>query len=155
MAVVERKKYETILVARAGSLLAAAGLAVTVVGTNTDLNDPLGVAIRDAGGTVDDISGVTDADIATITESTDQFIDTAELRVLESIEGNLDDVDMSAGSHTRRFSQLAAQVAKRIDRKQKQLEQKYGIGLQSLESGVIQLDIADHNDDLPSTESGS
>ncbi len=156
MAITERAKYETILVARTGKLMVAADLdGTTVNGTNTDLNDPLGAAIRDAGGAVSDISSVVDADIASITASVDQFIDTAELRVLESIEGNLDDVDTTAGTQSRRFSQLAAQVAKRIDRKEKQLEKKYGVGLQELEAGVILLDIADHNDELPTTESGS
>lgn len=155
MAVAVRLKYEVILIRRTGKLLVAADLdGTTVDGSNADLNDPLGVAIREVGGSVGDISSVDDDDLATVDSSdVDWFIDTAELRVLESIEGNLDDVDMTAGSQSRRFSQLATQVAKRIDRKKEQLEDKYGVGVPPLTPGVIKLDIADHNDDLPTTES--
>jgi len=155
MAVIERAKFEVILVARSGKLMVAADLdGTTVDGSNTDLNDPLGVAIREVGGSVGDISSVDDDDIATVDSTkTDQFIDTAELRILQSIEGNLDDVDTTAGSHSRRFSQLATQVEKKLQRLEKKLEDKYGVGVPVMTAGVILLDIADHNDDLPTTES--
>ena len=44
-----RANLEVILVKRCGALMTFAGLAVTVVGANDDLSDPLAAAMRASG----------------------------------------------------------------------------------------------------------
>src|SRR5690242_14586451 len=93
-----RANIETILVKRCGPLMTAAGMATTVLGSNADLNDPIGYAVRKAGGSVTSFVAVADADIAGVDElGYDQLLDLAELRTLETILGNLDDVDLRVG----------------------------------------------------------
>lgn len=122
-----RVQFETILINRCGKQLTAAGLdGTTVDGANADLNDPLGYAIRQAGGSVADLSSVADADLATFAASDyDKLFDFAEYRTLENISGNLDLVDITEGPHRESLSQLAAQIEKRLTRLGQKIESKY------------------------------
>jgi hypothetical protein len=144
---ITRANVEAFLVKRCGSLLTAAGMdGTTVSGSNADLNDPIGYAIRKCGGTVAALASVADSDLAGIDSADyDQLIDIAELRTLESIEGNLDDVDISVGSRRESLNQLAAQVAKKIDRKREQVERAYGVNVGVLEAGVVSLGFQEQN----------
>lgn len=144
---ITRANVETLLVKRCGSLMMAAGMdGTTVSGSNADLNDPLGYAVRKCGGTVATITSVADSDLSGIDSGDyDKLIDIAELRTLESIEGNLDDVDISVGSRREALNQLSAQVAKKIDRKREQVERAYGVGLGELEAGVVSLGFQEQN----------
>ena len=81
-----RANCEAILVARLKLLLEAAGLAVTVTGTNADLNDPICVALREMGESVADISDVADTDLDGVVETDfNELLDRVELRTLETI----------------------------------------------------------------------
>lgn len=135
-----RANVETILVKRLGPLMTAAGMATTVAGSNADLNDPIGYAIRQAGQTVDDLTAVDDTDVARIgSDDYDKLLDVAELRTLESIQTNLDDVDIETGPVSEKRDQLGLRVEKALTRKRAQVARDYGLGLGTLETGVIAL----------------
>jgi hypothetical protein len=143
-----RANVESILVKRCGKLLTAADLdGSTVDGTNADLNDPIGWAVRQCGGSVSSITAVADADLATVdADDYDQVLDLAELRTLETVQGNLDDVDITLGPRQESLSQLAKQVEQRLARLQKRVEQEYGYGASALGTGVITYEFAEHYD---------
>ena len=137
-----RANVETLLIRRCGKLLAAAGLdGTTITGANGDLNDPLGWAIRQCGGTVASIVAVADVDLASVAaDDYDQLFDLAELRALESILGNLDVVTQTVGGRSENLSDLAARVQTRLTEKRALVERQYGVGVGALQTGVIGLD---------------
>lgn len=144
-----RANVETILVRRCGSLLTAAGLdGTTLDGTNVDLNDPIGYALREMGYTVDDITAVADADVSSAANY-DKLLDLSELRTLENIQGNLDEVDITLGPRKEALGQLPTRLEKRIERLEAKVRKVYGIGVGTITAGVIKLDFAEHNEDLP------
>jgi len=143
-----RANAEAILVKRVGPLLTAADMAVTVVGTNDDLNDPIGRAIRDLGYTVTSVVSIVDADVAQVTESEyDQFLDLATLRTLESILGNYDDVDIRVGPRDEKLSQTVELIEDKIKRLRDALERDYGWGMAVPVARVVTTDFASHGDD--------
>lgn len=146
---ITRSEAERILVNRCGALMTAAGLdGITQDGANDDLNDTLGVALRTIGLSVGDISRVLDSDLSSVTDDDiDKFLDVAEFRLLQTIIGNLDDVDIEAGPFTAKYSQLARQLERRMSRLQDKLLVEYGIGGAILEIGVINMNFAMHGDD--------
>jgi len=148
-----RANMESMLVKRCGGLMTAAGLAVTVAGSNADLNDPIGYAIRKCGGTTASFVSVADGDIASIAEANyDKLLAIAELRTLYNIRGNYDDVDISIGSRSESFSQLMKQLEEHIARVESTLKLDFGIGIGSISAQVIQLDFAEHNETMADTE---
>lgn len=141
-----RANTEFLIVARTGPLLEAAGLAVTVAGSNADLNDPIGRAVRACGYTVTSLVLVADADVAQVTVSQyDEFLDVATLHTLEAILGSLDDVDITVGPRKEALSQLAAQAERKIKRLRDAMALAYGYGLAIPVAGVITQDIAEHD----------
>ena len=95
--------------------MTAAGMAITIVGTNADLNDPIGFGIRQAEGIVSDSISVTDTDVASVPSANlDSFLNWCEYRLLKSILGNYDLVDITAGPRGEKLNQLAERVEKRI-----------------------------------------
>jgi hypothetical protein len=130
-------------------MLTAAGLdGVTVDGTNQDLVDPIADALRRLGAAPADLSTVGDADLAGLDASRlPALLDLAELRALETVLGNLTAVDLRLGPRDEKFSQLPARLETRIARLQRKVESEHGIS--SVSSGVISLDFAEHNEDLP------
>jgi len=145
-----RAQVEQILIKRCGKQMVAADLnGTTYDGTNVDLNDPIGYAIRQCGGTVADVTTVTATDVAFISaDDHDKFLDIAELRLLENILGNLDDVDITVGPVSEKLSQLSESIAKRVTRLQAKIEKEHGIGGATMEAGMITLDFADHREAL-------
>lgn len=143
-----RANIEAIVIRRCGKLLTAAGLdGTTVSGANTDLNDPIGWAVRQCGSTVANLALVADGDLAGVSAETyDQLLDLAELRALQSISQNLSDVNMAAGPLRQDLGQLSDQVDKKIERKVAQIQRDYGLGLGTLEAGVIGLDFMQKNE---------
>lgn len=143
-----RATVETILVNRRGKMLTVVGLSTVVTGGNTDLNDSIAYAIRIMGGTVANPLQVLNAEIDTVValESLDAVLDVAELRLIKSIKGNLDVVDIVSGPFAEKLSQLASALDKDIDRLEADVEQ-YGIGGVSVEAGVVTLNISSHIDD--------
>jgi len=140
-----RANTEFLLEARLGPLMEAAGMVVTVVGSNADLNGPIGRAVRALGHSVASAVLVADADVAQVTDAeTDEFLDYGNLYTMSAILGNLDDVDIRVGPRSESLSQLADQVERKIIRLQKQMERDYGYGLAEVESGYIAQDFAEH-----------
>lgn len=137
-----RANVEVILIRRLGKLLTEAELdGDTNSGTNLDLNDPIGWAIRQCGGSVASVVNVSSSEVSAIGATDyDKFFDLAEYRALQNISGNLASVDIRVGSRQENFDQLAERVEARIARKKMQLQQDYGWGLGTLEAGVINLD---------------
>ena len=142
-----RANTEQILIRRCGKLLTAAGLdGTTVAGNNADLNDPLGWALRKSGYSVASVAAIADADLAAVSaDDTDKLLDLAELRALETILGNLDDVDITLGQRSESLSQLSAQVEKKLTRLQARVEKAYGVGIGTLQAGMITNLFAEHD----------
>ena len=145
-----RANIEAILVQRCGAYMAAAGMVVTIAGSNANLNDPIGYAIRMCDGTVTSFVSVADADVATVLAADyDKLLDIAELRTLDSVATNLDDVDITAGQRSEKFNQLALNLQAIMERKAAKIEKLYGIGSPLIGTGAIVLDFADHNETIP------
>lgn len=140
-----RANAEFITVSRLGPLLTAAGMAVTVIGSNADLNDPIGHAVRDLGHATASVVLITDADVAQVTTGdTNVFLYLAELHALEAIAGNLDDVTIRVGPLSEHLSDLVKQVERKIERLIKTLHALYGYGEKQVQVGYIRREIAEH-----------
>lgn len=133
-----RANIETILVSRCKKRMEFVGFAVTVSGNNTDLNDPIFTALQQMGITPANISNVADSDLTTVTDIT-KLCDLAEVRLLENILGNSDKVTLQAASGTEHFSDANDALEKLIARKQASIQNKYGVGVGSLQSGKVSL----------------
>lgn len=146
---VTRANVEAITTNRIGPLMTLAGLDASIVdGTNGDLNDSIGFAIRTLGYTVTDITDVADADLTGIaTTEIDDLLDLTEYRALETIIGNYDDVDLTVGPRSEKFSQTVAQVEKRLARLKDQLEDRGLLGIATIGTMVITHDFAEHDAD--------
>jgi hypothetical protein len=143
---VTRANLESILVQRCGGLMTFAGMAVTYAGANASLNDPIGYALRQAGYAVANPASVADSDISTLSsDDLDQVLDIAEFRTLENVSGNLDDVDITNGPESEKFSQISASLEKRMARLQEKINASYGTGVVA-EMGTISYDFAEHNE---------
>ena len=141
-----RADVEFLLVAEYSPLLVAAGMAVTVVGTNASLNGAIGRAVDDMGYTVLSPILIVDADVANIIDGDRyEFLAIARLHTLETILGNLDDVDITVGPRSEKLSQLAEQVERKIKRLRTELEDEYGYGVSAMVStGYMTLTKAEH-----------
>lgn len=121
--------------------MALAGMALTTVGANADLQSPIASALRKMG--LPASNPVTDADLAVVPDSqVSELYDRAELRLLENILGNIDLTDIRVGERQESFGQLAAQLEKAVEAKSKQIEMDYGAGLSGpsgLSGGTILL----------------
>lgn len=144
-----RATLEVILVKRVGAWLTAAGLdGTTVDGTNTDLNDPIGTAIRQAGGSVADLATVADGDLSTFAEADyDKLIGLAELRALETIQRNYAQVDVEVDDVSRDSGQLGTRIDKAVALLTARLRDEYGLAVGLMEAGYIDLNISQQYDD--------
>lgn len=141
---VTRANLESLVVGRVGPLMEAAGLGVSVTGSNSSLAAPLAHATRDVGGTTADPLTVTTAELAAIaTADYDDLFDLSEYRVLETVITNLDDVDITAGPRSEKLSQLVAQVERRLER----LDSVMRRLTNPLTAGYISLDFVEHGED--------
>lgn len=143
---ITRVNLETELVTRSHGYLENVGMAVTNVGTNADLNGPIGYAIRQSGGTVASPSLVADSDLSSFEASDiDKLADIAEYRLLLNIKRQWGKVDIKAGQLSQSLSQFADQLDKDIAALKDDLITSYGYGVASLSAGVIDLDFAEHD----------
>ena len=137
---------ETILVNRLGPMMAVAEMAVTIVGTNGDLDDPLAWATRGVDGTTAAHNTVTDAELALVaTADFDDLMTLAEWRTLKNIQGALNAVDLTVGPRSEKLSQYAAKVQQMLNNLEPLVE---GLGLLTVPvtTGYITIDIAEHDD---------
>lgn len=134
-----RANVEVILIARVGALMTEAGMdGTTVDGTNADLNDPIGWAVRQLDYTVASVVLVATADVANVAEAEyDEFFDYGEYRALQNIRGNLALVDIRQGPQDQKFSQLAEQIGAMLATMKSDMERSYGFGLSEIGSGTI------------------
>jgi hypothetical protein len=124
------------------------GMSITPTGSNADIADPLGAAIRECGGVVQDITIIVDQDVQSIPQQdTNKLLDFAELRLLETITGNLTLTTITVGDRSESLSDLSRGLATAISMKSKSITDRYGLGAIAT-SGVIALDFAE-KEDLP------
>lgn len=151
---ITRANLESVLIRRTGRLLTAAGLdGTTVNGSNADLNDPIGQALRQRGFVVVNIASVSDSDVNAAESDVDAVLVLAELRALESALGNYDLVDTKGGDVQQDLDDLGQRLEKKIARLQKKLADEFGIGLGTLTGGALSLSFQqtmDTGDDMVS-----
>jgi hypothetical protein len=138
---ITRVQIETVLVRRLENWLTAADMAVTIVGTNADLNDPITNALLQLEIVPANISSVADSDLTSVaTTDYNKLLDLAELRTLESVLENYSKVDVEAGAVKAQLDDFGQRIERTIQRKREQIARRYGLeGLASLEAGVINL----------------
>lgn len=133
-----RANVESLLIRRVGLLFTELSLdGTTVAGSNADLNDPIGYAIRQCGQTVDDPTVVDDADVARVSD-TDKLLDIAELRALETAHtAAVGMVTIAVGPRREHLSDMATRLEDLVKRKQETNAAVYGSGQQLLVAGVF------------------
>lgn len=142
-----RANVEVLLTKRCAKTMAFVDMAVTTTGANTDLNDPIGVGIRECNGTVGNFILVDDEDVATVDASDyDKLIDIAEYRLIASMISNFDKYGLKVGPRSGYQSQVREGLENRLKMLADELEAKYGWNAPSPEAGAVRLDIADHNE---------
>ena len=138
---ITRADVEKVLVNRVGKKMAIVSFDVTSDGENADLNEPICDALLKMGATPASIAAVADSDLAIVeNEYIQEFLDRAELRLLQNIAGNIDFVDVSVGPRRDSLNQLATQTEAAISRLTTKIEKLYGGGCAPLSTGVIGLD---------------
>ena len=143
-----RTDAETLLLKRLGPKMTEAGLDGTTIGGNVDLIEPMIAALFAMGIVPASMVAVTDADLSGVdSDMTMEFLDRAELRLLENVAGSLALVDISIGPRRESLSQLSAQVEKAIERVTAKLARLYGVGVGTLSAGVIGLDFMEKSED--------
>jgi hypothetical protein len=122
-----RAQIEELLLKRVGRWMAEVGMDnTTISGTNADIDDPLGFAIRRLGGSVANPVSVSDGDVSGIDGSEfDKLMDYAELRLLKNILGNMEFVDTSGLPMSMNNDQLGKRIQKRIDDLQQYIKDNY------------------------------
>lgn len=146
MAALTRVIAETILVNRLGPMMAVAEMAVTIVGTNGDLDDPLAWATRGVDGATAAHNTVTDAELALVGAADyDDLMTLAEWRTLKNIQGALNAVDLTVGPRSEKLSQYAEKVQQMLNNLEPLVE---GLGLLTVPvtTGYITIDIAEHDE---------
>ena len=144
---VTRANVEVNLIRRLGNLMTKAEMdGSTADGTNTDLADPIGWALRQAGYPTADITDPTTAEVAAAVGDIDQVMDLSEMRTLESILGGLDDVDITLGPRDEKLSQLAEQAEKKLVAIQDKIQKLYSFSAAALTTGTLTYEFAEHQD---------
>jgi hypothetical protein len=147
---ITRTQAEQILLRRVGGLLEQAGLDYqSNDGTNADLNDPIASAVMSLGYTVSDISNVASSDLSSLDASENlAFLDLAEYRALESINGHIIGMKISVGPITEDYGDLIEQIDERLKRLKTKIESEHSVGFGStLEIGVIDMNFQARSDD--------
>ena len=141
-----RANVEYLLLRRVGSLFSEVGLN-GATSNNSDLDDPMGYAIRKSGGSVADATAVADADVTTVAEAdVDQMLDLAELRALETARTAARRlVTTSLGPRREQLSDIAEGLEKDIAAKRADIMAQYGIVGSTIEGGVVSLRFAETN----------
>jgi hypothetical protein len=152
--IVTRAQIEITLIRRHGKQMIFVGLdGITVNGTNGDLTAVIGSAILLLGGSVVDITVITDADITTIPEEfTPAIFDASELYLISTIRNQITSVDEVTGPFQAKLSQLPDRLLADWKSLKAKLLEDWGVGGPSLELGVILQDFAAHNEELNSAD---
>lgn len=141
-----RIQTDTLLIKRAGKRMQFVSMDYTTLdGTNEDLADPISFALLAMGITPADLTAPVDADLADI-DDLNEFLDRAELRLLENILGNSDAVDITEGPRSERYSQFMTMLETAVARKKKQVDDDYG-ELEGLSTGLLTQNFQTKGDD--------
>lgn len=126
---ITRANLEAEVVSRIGAWMSNVGFAVTTNGSNANLNNPIGWAIRTSGGGTTAPALVTDADVQTLAATFfDQLADLAEFRALEAIYQAYTGVDVKGLTFSESGDQFAQRVKAALDAKRTYIIGTYGIG---------------------------
>lgn len=153
MATITRAEAETVLLRRCAAWMESVEMDYqTNDGTNADLNDPLGTALRWLGKTVTEHANISDADLSGISSAqVAEMLDIAELRLLESIQRNFAAVDVEITPYSEKFGQLGRRLDRVIEGVQAACLMKYGYGQRPDIAGIVsvrfQQDADDTDDD--------
>ena len=135
---ITRIHAETELVERQGARMSMVELAVTILGSNADLQSPMAAALRKMGYTAS--NPVSDSDLAILADDElDEFYDRAELRLMQNIKGNNVLVDITTGPRSKRLGQIAQELEKDIAALSVKINSEYD-GAGSLVADAISLD---------------
>jgi hypothetical protein len=132
-----------LLTQRVNKLFAALSYSVETF----DTLDATNYALRELGYTVTNAAIITDSDVSAVSESdVNQFLDTAELRQLETLQNDfIVKVSMTLGPRREELSHITDALERVIARKQAEMAKKYGRGVATLSGGVIDLAFAETN----------
>lgn len=134
---------ETTLVKRLGPLMAVVEMAVTIIGTNADLDDPLAWGTRGVGGATAAHNTVTDAELALVAVADyDDLMLLAEYRTIQNILGAINMVDITAGPRSEKMHQFVEQCQGMLD----VLGPAVAELLTPMAAGYITLDFAEHSE---------
>ena len=118
---------------------------LTIAGTNADLTDSIGAAIRFLGGTTSDPTAITDSDILTIPDANLPAIyDAAEMYLVAAMRSQITDVDEVVGPFSAKLSQLPDRLLADWKLLKAKLEDEFGIGGVEAAMGVITQEFAQH-----------
>lgn len=136
-------KAEARLVRRRKKWLAAVGMDTSVGGGNLDVQDALIGAMEWLGAGLGDPGRVTDEDLAFVyAADRPTLLDIADLKLMEAILGNADEVTSSDNQRKKSASDFAKWVQAEIKAKRADLKSRYGYGLGKLTPGSIGLGFA-------------
>lgn len=137
---------ETILVSRVGHMMTVVSMAITIVGTNADLDDPLAWATRGVGGSTAAHNTVTDAELVLVASTLhDDLMTLAEYRLVKNILGACNAVDWVTGPFAEKYSQFHSQLKQMLANLEDEVA-ALGVGSAPLKAGKIRLDFAAHGE---------
>jgi hypothetical protein len=143
---IQRAQAEQELLSRAKKKMELVEMNVTASGSNDDLDSPFATALRKMGYSISGV--VDDDDLASLSsDEVDEFLDRAELRLLENIQGNFDLANTRIGNRWEDFKDIVPQLDARINALRKLIADSYGEGGSALTGGYIALDFAEKGDD--------
>jgi len=144
--IITRANVEKVLIGRRGKVMTYVGWdGATLDGTNADLTDSIAAAIMLLGGIIDNITSVTDVDIATIPEGNQMGIfDASEMYLVMAIRGQILSVDEVTGPFAAKLSQLPERLLADWKLLKAELEDVFGIGGIQPFVGIIEQDFAAH-----------
>lgn len=117
------QEINLVLVQRTGKYLTAAGLA----GGASELVDPVRWALSMLGNEPGSLVEITNDDLVAVTGLyVDALLDLAELRLLETVLGNMTAVTVKAGPVTQNLSDLGKQLLTVIAAKRAAIAKRYG-----------------------------
>jgi hypothetical protein len=143
---ITRAYAEQELISRAKNKMLLVEMEVSASGSNSSLDSPMSTALRKMGIVVSGV--VSDEDLALLDgEQVEEFLDRAELRLLENIQGNFDLANTRIGNRWEDFKDLIPQLESRINSLKQVIGTNYGEGGASMSGGYIGLDFAEKMDE--------
>ncbi|RIK41607.1 MAG: hypothetical protein DCC55_11360 [Chloroflexi bacterium] len=122
-----RSDVEFILTKRLAGYLGRAEMAVPAGDENEHLTDPIGWALRQLGYSPASLIAIGDVDVAAVAAAhIDALLDLAELRTMESMLTNLDDVSVKGGPVEARWGELRADLLKALPKKRSDVAAMWG-----------------------------